>query len=239
MRNIRVRSFALLLMPQSVRSSQHATFAYIAPFLAFVGIMALEHLIPLPPQWLYMVRFCIVAALIGAVSWPYLSFRPTAPLASIAIGVAVFVIWVAPDALFGYRHHWLFENALTGAATSSLAPHLKSNIPFILLRATFSALLVPILEELFWRGWMMRWLIDPDFLKVPLGKYVPSAFWIVALLFASEHGPYWEVGLAAGIVYNWWIVRTRNLADCILAHAVTNAVLSAYVLATGQWQYWL
>ena len=97
----------------------------------------------------------------------------------------------------------------------------------------------PVLEELFWRGWMMRWLIDHNFLKVPLGKYTPTAFWVVALLFASEHGPYWEVGLAAGIIYNWWLVRTRSLADCILAHGVTNALLCAWVLATGQWQYWL
>ena len=55
---------------------------------------------------------------------------------------------------------------------------------------------------------------------------------MVAALFASEHGSYWEVGLAAGILYNWWVVRTRNMADCILAHAVTNAILSAYVLLT-------
>jgi len=116
---------------------------------------------------------------------------------------------------------------------------LKNNLAFILLRSAGSFLLVPILEELFWRGWMMRWLIDMDFLKVPLGKYVPSAFWIVAILFASEHGPYWEVGLAAGIIYNWWLIRTRNLADCILAHAVTNAVLAGYVLVTDRWQYWL
>ncbi len=74
---------------------------------------------------------------------------------------------------------------------------------------------MPILEELFWRGWMMRWLIDSGFQKVPLGNYVPSAFWLVAVLFASEHGPYWEVGFVAGIIYNWWMVRTRNLADCI------------------------
>jgi hypothetical protein len=226
-------------MPQSVDSRRRATVAYIAPFIAFVGIMAIERMIPLPPQWLYAVRVLIVASLIGAVSWPYLSFRPSAPLASIAIGVAVFVIWVAPDVLFGYRHHWLFENSITGAAASSLSPQLKDNIGFMLLRALSSAILVPILEELFWRGWMMRWLIDNNFLTVPLGKYVPSAFWIVALLFASEHGPYWEVGLAAGIVYNWWIIRTRNLADCILAHAVTNAVLAGYVVVTGQWQYWL
>jgi CAAX prenyl protease-like protein len=220
-------------------SRRRATLAYIAPFIAFVGIMALERVIPLPPQWLYLVRFLVVALLIGALSWPYLSFRPSFPLASIGVGVAVFVIWVAPDVLFGYRHFWLFENSLTGAAASSLDPRLKSNIAFMLLRSISSAILVPILEELFWRGWMMRWLIDNDFLTVPLGKYVPSAFWITAVLFASEHGPYWEVGLAAGIVYNWWIVRTRNLADCILAHGVTNAVLAGYVLVTSQWQYWL
>ena len=226
-------------MLRSIDSRRRATIGYIAPFLAFVGMMAVARLIPLPPQWLYPVRFLIVTSLIGALSWPYLSFRPSAPLASMAIGVAVFVIWVAPDVLFGYRHHWLFENSITGSAASSLAPHLKANLGFMLLRSVSSAIMIPILEELFWRGWMMRWLIDSDFLTVPLGKYVPSAFWIVALLFASEHGPYWEVGLAAGIVYNWWIVRTRNLADCILAHAVTNAVLAAYVVVAGQWQYWL
>jgi|SRR4051794_12100817 CAAX prenyl protease-like protein len=226
-------------MLQSLDSRTHATVAYVAPFLAFVGMLAIEKVIPLPAEWLYLARFLLVASLIGIFSWQYLSFRPSFPLASIGIGVAVFVIWVAPDALFGYRHHWLFENSITGAAATSLPPNLKGNLGFIVLRSVSSAMLVPILEELFWRGWMMRWLIDTNFLKVPLGKYVPFAFWMVAILFASEHGPYWEVGLAAGIVYNWWIVRTRNLADCILAHGVTNAVLAGYVLVTGQWQYWL
>jgi CAAX prenyl protease-like protein len=85
----------------------------------------------------------------------------------------------------------------------------------------------------------MRYLIRADFESVPLGRYTPLSFWVVALLFASEHGPYWEVGLVAGVAYNWWLVRTRNLADCMLAHAVTNALLAGYVLVFGQWQYWL
>lgn len=85
----------------------------------------------------------------------------------------------------------------------------------------------------------MRWWIDRNFLAVRLGTYQTTAFWVVAVLFASEHGPYWEVGLQAGIAYNLWLIRTGNLADCILAHAVTNGTLAAYVLAAGQWQYWL
>ena len=126
-----------------------------------------------------------------------------------------------------------------GTASSSIGTGLKGSWWFLGIRILGSVALVPIVEELFWRGWLMRWLIDVDFEKVPLGKYVPGAFWIVAVLFASEHGPYWEVGLIAGVIYNWWIIRTRNLADCILAHAVTNGILAVWVLATGEWQYWL
>jgi len=74
---------------------------------------------------------------------------------------------------------------------------------------------------------------------VPVGQYRALSFWAVALLFAAEHGPYWEVGLMAGVAYNWWCVRTRNLADCILAHAVTNGLLAGYVLLCDQWQFWL
>jgi len=218
--------------------SQRATSGYVAPFAAFVGFMALEKSI-FHSQHLYPVRCLVTLAAILLFSRPFLSLRPSRPLGSIAMGIAVFVIWVAPDALFGYRHYWLFENQLTGSAASTLAAGDREAFPFLAVRTLGSALLVPIIEELFWRGWMMRWLILPDFTKVALGTYTPLAFWGVALLFASEHGPYWEVGLLAGILYNWWMLRTRSLADCMLAHAVTNGALSAYVLTTGAWRYWL
>ena len=215
------------------------TAGYIAPFVGFVVILGFEHALGLPLVWSYAVRLVAVSLLMAMFSLPYLSFRPRAPLASIGIGIAVFLIWIGPDALLGYRHFWLFENLLMGSAVTSITPGLKTNVPFLVVRILGTSIVVPIVEELFWRGWLMRWLIDKNFLKVPLGQYVPSAFWIVAVLFASEHGPFWEVGLAAGIIYNWWIIRTKNLADCILAHAVTNAVLAAYVIKAGQWQYWL
>jgi hypothetical protein len=212
---------------------------YIVPFAAFVGIMAVERLLGLPLVWSYAVRLVAVSLVLALFSRSFLSFRPSAPVASIGVGIAVFFIWIGPDVLFGYRHFWLFENPLMGTAVTSIAPELKTNFLFLAVRVLGTAVLVPIVEELFWRGWLMRWLIDKDFLKVPFGKYVPSAFWIVVVLFASEHGSFWEVGLAAGMVYNWWIIRTGNLADCILAHAVTNAILAAYILKAGQWQYWL
>jgi CAAX prenyl protease-like protein len=102
-----------------------------------------------------------------------------------------------------------------------------------------AVVLVPIIEELFWRAWLMRWLISPRFEQIKLGAYAPMAFWVTAILFASEHGPYWDVGLITGVIYNWWMVRTRSLGDCILVHAVTNACLCGYVVATKHWEYWL
>jgi len=216
-----------------------ATAAYIAPLLVYVGLMALEQAAGLPLQVFYPLRCAASAAVLLALSRPLLALRPTRLLASAALGLAVFLLWIGPDLVFGYRHHWLFENPIFGVAASSAPPALRASVAFCTVRALGCTLLVPVIEELFWRGWLMRWLIGRNFLEVPLGAYNPLAFWAVAVLFALEHGSYWEVGLIAGVLYNWWMVRTRSLADCMVAHAVTNGLLSVYVLAASQWQYWL
>jgi hypothetical protein len=218
-----------------------STWAYVAPFVAFVALMLAERLPGAPAGWFYSLRFGAVLAVILASSRGVLALRPSAPWGSVAMGIAVFAIWIAPDRLFGpgYRHSPIFENPALGFAASSAPAGFQRNIVFLIVRTLGCTALVPVVEELFWRGWLMRRLIERDFHSVKIGTYAPFAFWAVALLFASEHGPYWEVGLIAGVAYNWWCVRTRNLADCILAHAVTNGLLSAYVLYAGQWQYWL
>ena len=210
--------------------------AYIAPFAVFIALRWL----PFPPEWLAPVRFTLVAATLAVFSRRVIPRRLAFPIGSVVLGAAVLAIWIGPDLLWpGYRDSWLFHNGITGVARSSLPAHLKSNGFFIAVRVLESAILVPIVEELFWRGWLMRWTIRPDFESVPVGQYTALSFWFVAVLFASEHGPYWEVGLIAGVAYNWWLVRTRNLAGCMLAHAVTNALLAGYVLVFDRWQYWL
>jgi len=160
-------------------------------------------------------------------------------MGTIAMGIGVFVLWIGPDLLFpGYRAHWLFSNSITGSVAAGLPESERGNVAVLLLRGLRASVIVPVVEELFWRAWLMRWLIDKDFWKIPLGAFVPQAFWIVAILFAAEHGSYWDVGFATGILYNWWMVRTKSLGDLILAHAITNACLSIYVVAAGKWEYW-
>lgn len=178
-------------------------------------------------------------AVIRLIAWPVVDFRVRNWAGSVLLGAGVFALWIAPDALFpGYRAHWLFSNAITGTLSPGLPEAARSDAAVLLLRGLRASLIVPIVEELFWRAWLMRWLISADFAAVPLGAYSARAFWIVAILFASEHGPYWEVGLATGILYNWWMIRTRSLGDLILTHGVTNACLSVYVVAAGKWEYW-
>ncbi len=214
----------------------HPVVPYVLPFAAFLALLGIQQIVPVPQS----LRFILIAAILVVFSRGVLRFRLVNPLGSILLGIVVFAIWIGPDVLFpGWRAHWLFSNSALGQPVSSMSANQKLDGGFLFFRVLTSVVTVPILEELFWRAWLMRWLIARDFERVPLGTYNTQAFWIVAILFATEHGSYWEVGLIAGAVYNWWIVRTRNLWDCILAHAVTNLCLAAYVVARGQWQYWL
>jgi uncharacterized protein len=204
-----------------------------------MGLLALHSVLPLPDLADQILRVTVMAAVLWFIARPVIDLRVRHLWATLAIGALVFVVWIAPDVLFkGYRHFWLFENAVTGKASTSFSS-TDLSWPVLTLRMIRAVVIVPIVEELFWRAWLMRWIIDADFQKIPLGKYTAQSFWIVAALFASEHGPYWDVGLAAGIVYNWWMVRARSLGDLILTHAVTNFILGAYVIAFGKWEYWL
>jgi CAAX prenyl protease-like protein len=213
---------------------------YTFPFATLIVLLALGPYLKLPIGWSYPLRTLAVLTALLVVSRGLIALKPSRPAWSALLGLAVFAIWIAPDLLFpGYRQHWLFRNALTGAPAATIPAALRGNPLFLFFRIAGSVLLVPIVEELFWRAWLMRRLISPAVEEVPLGAYGAASFWIVALLFASEHGAYWDVGLAAGIAYNSWMIRTRSLADCILAHAVTNGCLAVYVLSSGRWEYWL
>lgn len=218
--------------------SKSRAVPYVAPFVTYAVVMGAERILQIPLSIGYPLRILSAICVIWFVSRPVLPRITKRVLGSISLGAAVFVIWIAPDLLFGYRHLVLFENPLTGVAISSIPESLRTNTAFLCFRFFGCAFVVPILEELFWRGWLMRWLIHQKFELIPLGTYARSAFWIAAALFAAEHGPYWEVGLVAGIAYNWWMVRTRSLADCMVAHAVTNALLSVYILVGAHWEYW-
>ncbi len=220
--------------------SRRAWVPYVVPFAAFMALLALEQQLPIGPRLSALIRVAIPAALLLVFARRVESLKPTRILASIGVGILIFLVWIAPDALIpGYRSSWLFQNAVVGQVQSSVPAEARTDPIFLLLRTLRGVLIVPVVEELFWRGWLPRWIDRmEDFTSVPLGTFTTLSFWATASLFAVEHGSFWDVGLAAGVGYNLWMRKTRSLGDVIVAHGVTNGCLAIWVLASGQWQYW-
>src|SRR5580704_3094178 len=88
-------------------SPRNATIAYVAPFLVYVAWF----LVPVRTEIMHPLRFVTTLAIILVYSRKYISLKPSHTLASVGIGIAVFLIWIAPDLVFGpsYRHFWLFS----------------------------------------------------------------------------------------------------------------------------------
>ncbi len=214
---------------------------WIAPFAVFMALLALAPSLPFGQPWESLVRVGILTAVLIFVSGGVVrTLRVRHVVTSVLLGLAVCAMWVAPDLLMpGWRTHWLFQNSITGVLKTSIPPAELANPLVVVLRIARAALLVPIIEELFWRGWLPRWIVDNDWQKVPIGTYNTLAFVGTAALFASEHGPYWEVGLLCGLIYNWWLWRTKSLGDVVLVHAVTNGALSVFVLISGRYEFWM
>ena len=213
---------------------------YVVPFGVFMLLLAVQQYVPFPQMIEFPIRCAILAAVLWYFSRNVISFQIVKPLASLAIGVGVFLLWIGPDALIpGYRQHWLFTNSITGEVKTALDVASQTNGIALVFRILRAVILVPIIEELFWRAWALRWIARTDFEALPLGSYTTGSFWIVAALFAAEHGPYWEVGLACGAIWNWWMGKTKSLGDLIFVHAVTNGCLCAYVLLFKKWEYWM
>lgn len=221
-------------------TERYPSLAYVAPFATFMVLLVVGPRLPIPARVEAVLRVALVTAVLLLCSRQVILLQVRHWATSIALGIGVFALWIAPDVLFpDFRSSWLFTNGLTGKVEGTVPEDVRHDTLVLSLRFARAAILVPIVEELFWRGWLPRWIDHrEDFRKVPLGQFTTASFLLTALLFASEHGAMWDVGLAAGLLYNFWMQRTRSLGDLILAHAVTNACLSAYVLSRGRWEYW-
>lgn len=220
--------------------------AYTAPFLIFLSGFVFGELAAKlgdgyaawawsePRYWVYPLQ--TLAAGVALLWWRQhyeLRLMPRTALAlAVAVGVLVFVIWVAPQQwlgwvprLEGYRPDYF------GAPTVDL--------PLLGLRWLRLVVVVPLVEELFWRGWLMRYLVDHRFTQVPVGTFRWPAFLLTTAGFCLEHQMVdWPAAAVAGALYGWLAVRTRSLSACVLAHALTNALLGGYVMNTGQWGFW-
>lgn len=218
--------------------------AYIAPFVVFLALLGLIPLMsqpsgPLwrahPEFWVFPLQTILCGALLCWWRGAY-EFRPFGP-AAIAVGtlagVVVFTAWISPQWILG-----------AAARVDGFNPTLLADSPALYamtltLRFARLVLVVPFLEEVFWRGFALRYLIREDFTNVAMGTFTWLSFGIVSFAFMFEHArPDWPAALVTGALLNFVAYRTRSLGACVLAHALANLLLGLFVMRTGQWGFW-
>ena len=210
----------------------------VLPFAAFITLLAASPLLEglVDARVLVVGRGLVVAALLAWFWRHYQELRSPAriPLSesalAIAVGVGVALAWIALDA------RWMvLGEAPTGfvplRADGSLDPLL------VTLRLLGFALVVPVMEELFWRSFLMRWIDRRDFLAADPRAASAMALFLSSFAFALEHRE-WLAGLLAGLAYGMIYRRSGNLRACIASHATTNLTIAGWILATHQWRLW-
>jgi CAAX prenyl protease-like protein len=208
--------------------------------------LQLESLWPQHLDILYPLKTVAVGALLwlfwGQYSDLKLSFCPVAVL----VGALVIVIWIVIDPFYPTQSQLLHKLENLGRALSGLEPLApraaapfdpSGNWWFIGFRITGAVVVVPLMEELFWRAFLLRWLIQEDFKRVPLGAFSWLSFVGTTVLFGLAHQQ-WLAAVICGALYNGLLYWRKDLFACVIAHAVSNGLLAAYVLATADWKFW-
>ena len=215
-----------------------------APFLLFVGFLMLSSaatgwfdlgVSSSLGSWLVIGRAILVTIVLALFWTAYSELRDPSSVSAVdwatavVAGLVVFIVWVE-----------LHQAGAVMTQSDKFAPLLADGSldwPMAMLRLAGLALVVPVMEELFWRSLVLRWIDHHDFLGVEPRKVGLSAFLITTALFALEHDML-LAGAFAGLVYNALYMWSGNLWVPILAHAITNGVLGIWILATGNWRLW-
>ncbi len=225
-------------------SSPQPIAAYVAPFVAFLVLTSIEGKgwLGLPYEAWYCVKALVVLGLLWHFhrAWPRWSTRGLGW--GLALGVAGVVLWLALDRL---------QQAIPGLSglvesvmgvREGFNPFARNGvdlnaISFVLIRLLGLALVVPLMEEIFWRGFLARFLINDNFTQVPQGQFTPQSFAIVTAAFVAVH-PELLAATAWGALVNWLYHKTGNVWACVVMHAVTNLLLGIWILSTGEWRLW-
>lgn len=208
----------------------------MVPFALFMILTELARFFPALSPYIYIAKTVLVGLLLCFWRHKYaadfasgLSFKEIGT--AIFCGLLVLFIWIAPEKyLFQVGHSAGFDPY--GLGESQMAA-----IGLITTRLFGSSVVVPIMEELFWRSFLMRYLIEPKFRSVPMGAFTWLSFIGVAVLFGLEHNRV-VVGILAGLFYGLLLVYQKNLKGVIVAHGVTNLGLGIYIMITGNWIFW-
>ena len=209
----------------------------VAPFFIFLILTAGQgYFGPASSYWFYLAKTVVGLWMIAEV-WPLVpEMRLAVSWEAIVVGIVVLVMWVGID---GYYP----KLSLSKAAPENSNPNLVfgDHSPlawfFIAVHIFGMTVVVPPLEEVFFRSVLYRYVANPNFLEVPLNRFLPLPFFVTAIIFGAEHNE-WLAGILCGMAYQWLVLRKNRLGDAIVAHAITNFLLGVYIVWRGAWSFW-
>jgi CAAX prenyl protease-like protein len=219
----------------------------VAPFLLFVALTWCQGQFgPSSSYWFYLGKTLAGVGMILALRPVIVEMRWAFSWEAMAVGVGIFAVWV------GLNADWATQAGLWPKLGLSSAP--KEPAPlwnpneqfdagsalawlFIAVRILGSTFVVPPLEEVFYRSFVYRYLVNQNFLSVPLNRFVPYPFIVTALVFGLAHNE-WLAGILCGAAYQWLVLRKNRLGDAMTAHAITNFLLGIWVVWKGAWNFW-
>lgn len=219
-----------------------AAWQRVLPFAVFMGLLALRGVAPqddrwgFDTRWLYGLNLLLVG---GLLAWHWRDYgelvRQNWPgamelLVAVAVGLGVFGLWITLTA------PWM----QIGQATAAFVPvDAQGRLlwPLIAVRWLGATLLVPVMEELFWRSFLMRWVQSPVFEAVDPRRVGVKAIVLSTFVFVLAH-TLWLAAAVAGLAYALLYRQTGKLWVAVIAHAVTNGVLGIWVVRTGNWAFW-
>ena len=205
------------------------TAVYLMPLLAVLGAGTLSRALSSDFEYFYLLRVIAGGALLlwyrkklAVIDW-------RASWRGAAVGVAVFLLWIVAA-------HFLLPPSPAPAKLAAMPTPLQ--LAWLCGRILGAVIIVPIAEELAYRGYLMRRLIDADFETVPYAAVHWVAILASAVLFGLAHGALWAPGILAGVAFGLLLVRSERLGEAVLAHATANALIAVLVLTRGQWALW-
>jgi CAAX prenyl protease-like protein len=225
--------------------SARAILPYAIPMFGYLVLTSVEGYLPTaagggPSPFWYPLAYTVKVAVVAALMWfcrsTWRDLKPWPSRSAIALavglGLAVAVVWVGLD---GYYPTFAITGTRAAFDPGILPPAVRWS--FVAVRLLGLVVLVPVFEELFWRSFLIRWLIADDFTAVPIGRVTPPAAVVSSVLFGAVH-PEWLPGVLTGLAWAWLLKRTRSVSACVVSHATANLALGLYVLATGAWKFW-
>jgi exosortase E/protease (VPEID-CTERM system) len=223
------RLFAVANTPPASTAHSKYAAALLVPLLVMMATMVVTSALSSGVDWLYPSRVITTGVALWSFRKVYRPITWTWSWQALALGLAVFGVWM------------LLESAAhpgPSALSDGLA-QLPGGFAAIWLgfRVLGSVITVPLAEELAFRGYVLHKLVAQDFETVPPGQFTWFACLLSSILFGLLHGR-WLAGTLAGIGYALALRQRGQLADAIVAHMTTNALIAAYVLSQQAWGLW-